>query len=69
MKVILFNRLRWSGHLERMEPTRIPRKLLDEKSCGGRKRGRLDDVGGDRKEMGINHREASQQTGASGRRR
>lgn len=57
---IKIGRLRWLGHVERMEPMRLPRKFLYDRPGGGRRRGRprlrwLDDVEKDLRDLGIGH--------------
>jgi hypothetical protein len=51
-------RISWIGHVERMEDSRMPKRVMGEKFYTRRKRGRpkirwLDDVQEDLQEMGI----------------
>jgi hypothetical protein len=51
-------RISWIGHVERMEDSRMPKRVMREKIYTRRKRGRrkvrwLDDVQEDPREMGI----------------
>lgn len=51
-------RLRWIGHVERMDSTRVPRKMLYGKPGGSRRRGRprtrwVDDVEADIRSLGV----------------
>lgn len=57
-KVVKLGRLRWLGHVERMEETRPPKRLLEGKPDGRRSRGRpklrwLDGVEHDLKNIGV----------------
>ena len=58
VRIIKINRLRWFGHVHRMEETRIPLKLLnrhpDGKRRAGRPRGRWKDaVESDLRNLGV----------------
>jgi hypothetical protein len=56
--VIKKGRLRWLGHVERMEDNRAPKRTLCGRPGGRRKKGRpllswLDDLEDDLREMGV----------------
>ncbi|XP_039291968.1 uncharacterized protein LOC120353207 [Nilaparvata lugens] len=58
VRVIKAQRLRWLGHVQRMEHCRLPHKLLESKMIGTHRRGRprrrwLEDVTADLRVLGI----------------
>jgi hypothetical protein len=58
VRFVKVRRISWIGHVERMEDSRMPRRVMREKIYTRRRRGRakvrwLDDVHEDLREMGI----------------
>ena len=58
LRFVKLKRIGWIGHVERMEGSRMPKRVMREKIYTRRKRGRpkvrwLDDIQEDLREMGI----------------
>jgi transcription termination factor 2 len=58
VRFVKARRINWIGHVERMEDSRMPKRVMREKICTRRKRGRpkvrwVGDVQEDLLEMGI----------------